>query len=808
LRRALFEALVAEGGEADIVIVGADGTARVVEPWDEPGEPEPAGLADRLYADAPEPPGGTPRLPRIVRFADPATEVRTIAHAVKAHLLSGGRPEDTWVAFPGLPGYLPLVRRVFGALGIPFEVSSGRPVRARPVAEVLLMAARSAASGHPLGPMLAALASGLVGAVAERDALALARACRERGVTHARTDTWAAKLSDAAAHRAAIEAVDDARARLAPLADPVAPPRWRDTLMRVLEAWNIVERSGDTHDPATSVDSRMATGRALEALAQVADDALSVDAGAWEPLRLARLLEERLDAARLPDAKAGPRRIQVVGMLELRGIHPGWLWVGGLLADDFPARPTEDFLLSRTARRALDTLDPGDEARYIFASALRNAMAEGHTLTFSWPAARDDRPAAVSPVLEDLLEVHVEGQELRKRVEAGRAPTIPASPDELDALLGEARAARAESAPWAAHARDSARLARLAEVLDARRDRLGFSAWDGVLDRPPPLPDPLAVTRFEDYVACPARYFYRTLLDLYAERAWDPDLEARTAGVLLHGILDAFVRRVRAGGVDTLHGGSASDRAAWATLLHAVASERLDAARELGGLPGQLAAWHRRRWLAGLVDAAPRGLLAAWLDAEIASLLPTRFDRTEHTFRDHPVGPARLQGRVDRVDRVEGGGALVLDYKTGSAPKREHVEAGTKIQGFVYLDALAGGHGVAVYQELKSAATLRSAGWMGDPSVLSTLKVQPRSATVMSETDRATYAAYLADSASRLAAGRFHPTLAGPQRAGCDWCEFARCCRVDHARNSAIFAQGDERWQAPRRAAGDEEEDG
>jgi hypothetical protein len=163
-RRSLFEALVAEGGEADLVVAGRDGLYDV-GPGDAPGPSEPADVADRLYTDD-EGADGTgdadvPAAPRLVRWSDPAAEVRGIAHAVKAQLLAGVPPEDLWVAFPGLPGYLPLVRRIFGELGVPVELSAGRPVRARPAAEVVLVAAKTAGEGFPLGPLLAAVASDL-----------------------------------------------------------------------------------------------------------------------------------------------------------------------------------------------------------------------------------------------------------------------------------------------------------------------------------------------------------------------------------------------------------------------------------------------------------------------------------------------------------------------------------------------------------------------------------------------------------------------------------------------------------------------
>ncbi len=824
-RRHLFAALVAEGGEADLWIAGSEGPPREVGPGDDVGPAEPADLADRLHADVDAAPLADDELdpasvPRLVRWPDPAGEVRGIAHAVKERLLAGVPAEDICVAFPGLPGYLPLVRRIFGELGIPVQLSAGGAVRARPAAEIVLVAAASAGEGFPLAPLLAAMASSLVDALSERSALALARLCRERGITRGHPSSWRARLAvtDLDRHDEALTALTVVCDQLGPLAAPLPPAEWRDRLAGVVDAWGLVARAGRADDPGARIASQVALGRVLQALADAAVDAAAVDAGPWDPLRLARLLEERIEAASMPDLDTGPRRVQVVGMLELRGIHPPWLWVGGLIADDFPARPAEDFLLSRTARAVLDRLDPGDEARYLFASTIRNAMAEGHTLTLSWPAARDDRPIAVSPLVEDLLEVQVAGVALRKGVEAGQLPALPAGPRELDALLGEALAAGAAADPWRPYLAGADRLDRLAAIVRARRDETSFGAWDGYFgaepDAPlPPTPPKLGVTRFEEYLACPARYFHGQLLRLAEEDSFDPDLDRSAQGRLLHGILDAFLKGVNEGGRTHLRGLSAGERVSVAQGLHRVAAAQMDADTDVQGLVAPLGAWHRTRWLAGLVDDAPKGLLAAWLDAEVDSALPASLDRTEWEFPPLQLGAVALQGRIDRVDRLEDGGALVIDYKTGRAPNADDVSAGLKVQGFVYLEAIrahAGApspSGAAVYQELRGASTLQHAGWVGDPETLRALGAPERGSVPLGEAERHTLRDHLVAAGERLGRGVFHTSLAGAKRAGCGWCAYSRACRVDHERNAAIAAHHDSKWQAPLTTTEEDEEE-
>ena len=56
---------------------------------------------------------------------------------------------------------------------------------------------------------------------------------------------------------------------------------------------------------------------------------------------------------------------------------------------------------------------------------------------------------------------------------------------------------------------------------------------------------------------------------------------------------------------------------------------------------------------------------------------------------------------------------------------------------------------------------------------------------------------WLEASAARLAAGRFHPTTADPDLAGCGYCAYATICRVDHARSPERRQAADGTVQVP-----------
>lgn len=781
-RHALFQQLVAEGGEAEIVIAGHD-SVRTVEPGDPPGEAEPPDLVDRLYLE-----GGAVEIPASLRLqasGDPDVEVRGIARAVKERLLAGAPPEELCVAFPGLPAYVPVIRRRFAELGIPFALSAGRPALPRPMTQAVLAIATLPAEGFPVQETLALLGSDLVTVLPRAEASALARRCREEGVREiGRVDHIG---------------VTQACAALAALVGDVEPRTWASTIFQVVREWGLMVDEARCPDPAVRAGSLQALGVALAAMEEVAADAASVDPGPWPARRLARLLRARLEAARIREPGSDEGRVQVVGMLELRGIHPKHLWIGGLLADDFPAREPDDYLVARAARRALDTLDPSDEARYLFASAIRNGLAEGHSLTLSWPLARDGSPVAPSPFVEDLLQI--EGMDARlERVR--HLPGGPLGAAELDAMLGEAAAAGVDPGAWAA-------LAPLADGLEgrivSRRDRTRFGAWDGILTRPPALPPSLGVTVMETYLTCPAKYLFARVLGADAESTWDPDLDPAARGTLLHAILQRFLDRLVTSGVPRLTGLDVEQRPTVRALLAACAEEALAEDEEIARLSPSLRAYHRERWLGGLVDGAAAGLLVRWLQAEIDRPWVADLHAREWTFAPVRFGPLAIRGRVDRVDRIGVDGVLVIDYKSGKAPAAAMVRAGLRIQGFVYAEAaraeLGRSSAAAMYQELRGPRDVAATGWVGDAALVDRLAPDQKDRIALdADPDNAlhdTFRSHLADAGARMAAGRFHTTLAGPKQARCDLCDYARACRVDHARNAAIRELEDPRWQAP-----------
>ena len=141
----------------------------------------------------------------------------------------------------------------------------------------------------------------------------------------------------------------------------------------------------------------------------------------------------------------------------------------------------------------------------------------------------------------------------------------------------------------------------------------------------------LSASDIETYRTCPLRYKFARVFRIPQE----PTINQRF-GILVHQVLERFHARRRAGGsLPELLG-------------------LLDAGWRRGGFGDS----EEERQLRGKATAALTRYHARF-QAEEAE--PVWFERS-FPFR---LGPHLLRGRVDRVDRLPGGGYELIDYKTG-----------------------------------------------------------------------------------------------------------------------------------------------
>jgi len=375
----------------------------------------------------------------------------------------------------------------------------------------------------------------------------------------------------------------------------------------------------------------------------------------------------------------------------------------------------------------------------------------------------------------------------------------------LPALAAHAVGARPAPAPAVAPAA-AAGLVRGVLAAVRRADPGRLSGHDGLLeDRAAAVVAaellregrPLSPSQLEEYVACPFRYLASRALRIGALPDVDEDRTFVDQGDIVHRALARFYRELAPGR------GEAWVVEAAPRLLEIVRDEARRLGREDAFLRGRL-----RALTAGLdpADAAPAegpGTLLEWLRREAARedrLAPALLEERVRLVVEQASGPPlAIEGTADRIDlEPEGGeprGFLVLDYKTGGCPTPKQLQDGTKLQLPVYTAAAAQRFGPGA-RPLGGAFVVLKAGevrhqYLADAAAFGDGRpLGPKSRQHGVREDFPAVLDAVPAAVSAIAAairqGLFHPGHLPPREKGCEWCELARVCRVDHGRLETI----------------------
>lgn len=311
--------------------------------------------------------------------------------------------------------------------------------------------------------------------------------------------------------------------------------------------------------------------------------------------------------------------VQVMGALEAEGLEFDALWIAGFDDEHWPAavRPHPFIPYALQRERGLPHASAAQELDYARRLTAR-WLAAAPEVVLSWPRQERDRPLSPSPLLAPWL------------AQAGILP------------------AQALPRGWQAQPRQA-----LEPLLDAQA---------------PPLPQDGrvqgGVRLVGDQALCPFRGFATHRLGAQRLEVPRPGISAADRGNLVHRVLEALWRELR-------------DQRGLLDLAPAQLEERIgeavDAAltRLLREAPQRLRPGMRR-----LEDVRLRRLVAAWLEQEKLRLpfrvieLEGRPPELEQGHdREVEFEGLRLRLRRDRVDELEDGGRLVLDYKSGGRRK-------------------------------------------------------------------------------------------------------------------------------------------
>lgn len=253
----------------------------------------------------------------------------------------------------------------------------------------------------------------------------------------------------------------------------------------------------------------------------------------------------------------------------------------------------------------------------------------------------------------------------------------------------------ADLAPWFPHLVQG-------EAALAARSSAAFSEWDGFV--PEAGADfqaeewVLSPSQLESLAGCPLEFFFRRVLKIRPPDRWKPEpgrwLAGNERGQLLHDLFQLFLEKLdESGETPAMEQGP---------VLFSMLEERLGIWR--GRKPVRDESTYERERLE-LMDAAgiflvnevvrarrerPVCFEAAIGGAEAEEPPWRRMEPVRLEFGDGVS--VRLQGRVDRVDRLhDNGGLVILDYKTGRSSDFSHSNpflGGRHLQPYLYTAML------------------------------------------------------------------------------------------------------------------------
>jgi RecB family exonuclease len=733
-----------------------------------------AGFRERLERELPgieetrEP--GAPWAPVLVRpehqapavcwlSRDREEELRDVARIIRARAGTDRQLTSTALVVQRPLPYVYLARQLFADARVPCQSLESLPLAGEPYAAVLdqvLVVARTGgtrdsvvallrspwlrldANGHPLTP-------------ADVTTLESLLTIRRTATT---ADTYPAEVArffDGATRRESLDAVSAMRAATvaAQLAAALQPFRDAPDASAQISAVSSVLRSYE-HGPPSGAEWREAGLRAraavLGALDSLADACRRHDNHQRSAEDLVGLIRHQLERHTFAPPREAPG-VQLVDAVAARFGTFDHVHILGLVDTDWPERQRRNIFYTSGLLKSLGWPQDADHAAAQLAAFRDLTGLPARTLHLHAFELDADAVVGLSPML-DLV------RGMPDQVSPAPPPAATFADEVLiagavDDVTGEGVLASTPRA-W----------------LDARRLRppLLSPAYRGQADAQPA--QQYRVSRVDQYVTCPFKYFAQSVLRLPEEREDSAGLTPLERGTLLHDLFERFFTEWQADG----HGAISAD-----LLPEAVRRFTELAAQTLATLPDADRILEHTRLLGSLVA---RGVAERVFELEAESGDQVQ----ERLLEQKIVGPFRfpllggldqttvaINGKADRVDVLGDGRLRVIDYKLGRMP-----DLATSIQIAAYahavrqqLEARDGvPHPIADASYLAFGDEYRIEGPIAGSGQDAAAAVEAR-------------AAVFADVVSRIEDGRFPPRP--KDTAECEWCRYAGVCRKEYA---------------------------
>ena len=318
-------------------------------------------------------------------------------------------------------------------------------------------------------------------------------------------------------------------------------------------------------------------------------------------------LLRRLGAARQFQPESEPAPVQILGLLEASGLRFDRLWIMGMHDNAWPRAPAPDPFLPFGLQRRCHLPHSSPDRELEFARKLTvGLLSSAPAVVVSYPRREGDSDLRVSPLLTGL----------REAAEADLGIPVPVGyPEQLQ------------------------RSSLMETIQDHRAPPCGDAPFRA------------GTSLFKLQAACPFRAFAEVRLGARAPDRPAPGLNALDRGQLVHRILERV----------------------WAQLgshqeLLSMSEQRLaDLVRVQAD--SEIREFSRRRRIlrsprfAAIERQRMEGIIGQWLLLEKRRQPFTMLE--QEAGRRVTLGGLTLKVRADRVDRLENGTLVILDYKTG-----------------------------------------------------------------------------------------------------------------------------------------------
>ncbi len=308
----------------------------------------------------------------------------------------------------------------------------------------------------------------------------------------------------------------------------------------------------------------------------------------------------------------GDPPIQVLGMLEASGLHFDAVWVTGMIDTAWPPPASPNPLLSSEAQRQAGSPNACAAVQLEFARSVQASLnGSARQIIYSRPRTENGAELRSSPLINHLPEE----ERARPNREHWIADLLRAPGSGMAAPVDDSRAPPVQA-----------------------EEKVRGGTW-----------------LLRAQAICPAWAYFQFRLGANALEQPLDGLDSRKRGTLVHQVLEKFWGQVESS--ERLH---ALDAAALDTEIVRAVDSAL-AAYDAEAANAEIKPGFRRLERSRLLK-----LLADWLVLELARELPFRVVARESSPPVN-IGGIKVNIHPDRIDQLETGELLIIDYKTGAS---------------------------------------------------------------------------------------------------------------------------------------------